>query len=118
MLLPLLVAVLAATNPEPISTNDMRAPAGKLSNGVLTLQLEARNGLWYPDGAKGMARPVAAFAELGRALQNPGPLVRVPVGTEIRITLKNTLDKPLWMFGLGEQRGAAADSFVDRKSTR
>ena len=112
MLLPLLVAALAATNPEPISSNDMRVPAGKLSNGVLTLQLEARNGLWYPDGAKGMARPVAAFAEAGRALQNPGPLVRVPVGTEIRITLKNTLDKPLWMFGLGEERGVAADSFV------
>jgi FtsP/CotA-like multicopper oxidase with cupredoxin domain len=112
MLLPVLVALIAATAPEPISTNDMRAAAGKLSNGVLTLQLEARNGLWYPDGTKGMVRPVAAFAEVGRGLQNPGPLVRVPLGTEVRISLRNTLAQPLWIFGLGAQRGVLADSFV------
>ena len=109
MLLPLLVAALAATAPEPISTNDMRMSAGKLSNGVLTLQLDVRNGLWYPDGTKGMVRPVAAFSELGKGLLVPGPLVRVPVGTEVRITLKNSLEQPLWIFGLGEKRGVAAD---------
>jgi FtsP/CotA-like multicopper oxidase with cupredoxin domain len=112
MLLPVLVALFAATAPEPISINEMRVAAGKLSNGVLTLQLEARNGLWYPDGMKGMVRPVAAFAEMGRALQNPGPLVRVPLGTEVRISLRNTLQQPLWIFGLGAKRGVAADSFV------
>ncbi len=112
MLLPLLVALIAATNPETISSNDMRSPAGKLSNGVFTLQLEARNGMWYPDGMNGMARPVAAFAEIGNGLQNPGPLVRVPVGTEVRISLRNSLAQPLWIFGLGAKRGVAADSFV------
>ncbi|HET9440460.1 MAG TPA: multicopper oxidase domain-containing protein [Longimicrobiales bacterium] len=112
MLLPIIVALLAATNPETISTNDMRTPAGKLSNGVLTLQLEARNGMWYPDGMKGMPRPVAAFAEVGNGLQVPGPLLRVSVGTEVRITLRNSLEQPLWIFGLGAKRGIAADSFV------
>ena len=106
MLLPLLVAAIAATNPEPISINDMRVSAGKLSNGVLTLQLDARNGLWYPDGPKGMARPVAAFAEVGRALQVPGPLVRVPRGTEVRVRIRNSLTQPMWVYGLGEKRGA------------
>ncbi len=111
-MLPLLVAAMAATAPEPISINDMRVPAGRLSNGVLTVQLEARDGMWYPDGPKGMARPVAAFAVIGGSLQNPGPLVRVPVGTEVRMSIKNALDQPLWMFGLGQKRGIAADSFV------
>ncbi|HEY0673276.1 MAG TPA: multicopper oxidase domain-containing protein [Longimicrobiales bacterium] len=112
MLLPVIVALMAATNPETISTNDMRTPAGKLSNGVLTLQLEARHGMWYPDGMKGMPRPVAAFAEAGNGLQVPGPLVRVPLGTEVRVTLRNSLEQPLWIFGLGAKRGVAADSFV------
>lgn len=97
---------------EKIAINDMRAAAGKLANGVLTLKLEARNGVWYPEGEKGMARNVAAFAEAGKRMQVPGPLVRVQVGTEVRITLRNTLAEPLWMFGLGEKRGMAADSFV------
>ena len=106
MWLPLFVALLATTNPETISHNEMRVPAGRLSNGVLTLRLEARAGMWYPDGPQGMARPVAAFAEVGGGLQNPGPLVRVPVGTQVRISMRNTLDNPLTIFGLGAQRGA------------
>ncbi len=110
MLIPLLVALMASTNPEPISINDMRVPAGKLSNGVLTLALEARDGMWYPDGPKGMARPVAAFSEMGGTLLNPGPLVRVPVGTEVRMSVRNTLKQPLWMFGLGAKRGMGTDS--------
>ena len=107
MLLPLIVAALAATSPEPISINDMRMSAGKLSNGVLTLQLDARDGLWYPDGPKGMARPVAAFGEVGKGLLVPGPLVRVPVGTAVHVSIRNSLDKPLWIYGLGEKRGVA-----------
>lgn len=107
MLIPLLLAALSATNPETISSNLMHVPAGRLSNGVLTLHLEARDGMWYPDGEKGMARPVAAFAEIGGGLQNPGPLVRVPVGTQVRISVRNALAVPLTMFGLGEKRGVA-----------
>ena len=111
MLLPVLVALLATVNPETISINDMRMPAGRLSQGVLTLQLDARHGMWYPDGPQGMARPVAAFAEAGGGLQNPGPLVRVPLGTEVHMTVRNALAVPLTMFGLGQKRGPA-DSVV------
>ena len=97
---------------ERISPNDLRAPAGTLTNGVLTLRLEARDGAWYPDGPDGMMRPVAAFAEAGKPLQVPGPLVRVPAGTRVRITVRNGLAEPLRLFGLGAQRGPAADSIV------
>ena len=95
-----------------ISINDNRWPAGRLENGVLTLRLEARNGVWYPEGPRGVGLPVAAFAEDGGPLQNPGPLVRVPAGTEVRITLRNALEKPLTVFGLGATRGVGADSVV------
>src|SRR5262245_22345545 len=59
-----------------ISINDNRHPAGHLEERVFTLTLEARNGVWYPEGPAGIGLPVAAFAEAGASLQNPGPLVR------------------------------------------
>src|SRR5687768_13436229 len=93
-----------------ISINDNRWPAGRLENGVLTVRLEARNGIWYPEGPRGVGLPVAAFAEDGGTLQNPGPLIRVPAGTEVRVTLRNSLAKPLTVFGLGPRRGLAGDT--------
>jgi FtsP/CotA-like multicopper oxidase with cupredoxin domain len=97
---------------ETIAANDLRAPAGTLANGVLTLRLEARDGGWYPDGPDGIMRPVAAFAEEGKGLQVPGPLVRVPVGTRVRVTVRNRLAEPLRLFGLGAHRGIGGDSIV------
>ncbi|HKE92096.1 MAG TPA: multicopper oxidase domain-containing protein [Gemmatimonadales bacterium] len=95
---------------ERIAPNDNRRPAGVLANEVLTVNLEARSGLWYPDGPDGLARNVAAFAEAGGPLQDPGPLIRVPAGTEVRVTVRNALDEVLTMFGLGVTRGVAGDS--------
>ena len=95
-----------------IDINDNRRPAGKLEHGVLTVRLDARMGVWYPEGEEGLGLPVAAFAEEGGVLQNPGPLVRVPAGTEVRITVRNSLYKPLTLFGLAERRGIAGDSAV------
>ena len=98
--------------PERIETSDNRQPAGRLEGGVLTVRLEARNGVWYPEGPSHYGVAVAAFAEEGKPLQNPGPLVRVKAGTEVRAFVRNSLDKPLTLFGLAETRGLAADSFV------
>ena len=98
--------------PERIETSDNRQPAGKLEGGVLTVRLEARSGVWYPEGPSRYGVPVAAFAEEGKPLQNPGPLIRVKAGTEVRAVVRNSLDKPLTLFGLAESRGLAADSFV------
>ena len=95
-----------------IVPSDNRRRAGKLENGVLTIRLDARTGMWYPEGKKGIGLTVAAFAEEGRAAQNPGPLIRVPVGTEVRAFVRNSLAKPLTLFGLGAERGLAADSFM------
>ena len=88
-----------------IEPNDNRQPAGARSGKVLTVQLEARTGLWYPEGPTGRGLEVAAFGEPGKPLQNPGPLIRVPVGTDVRISLRNSLERPLTVFGLGKTRG-------------
>jgi manganese oxidase len=93
-----------------VTINDNRRSAGRLADGVLTVRLEARNGTWYPDGPDGLGLPVAAFAEEGKPLQNPGPLIRIPAGTTVRATVRNSLAKPLTVYGLGDERGVAADS--------
>jgi len=85
--------------------NDNRTPAGTLRNGVLTLRLEATQGDWHPDADSAPGVPMRAFAEPGQAPQIPGPLIRVPQGTEIHASMHNTLDSTLIVHGLGP-RGA------------
>jgi FtsP/CotA-like multicopper oxidase with cupredoxin domain len=92
---------------EQIAPNDNEHRAGHLAKGVLTVALEARHGDWHPEESDGYAYPVAAFAVAGGPLQTPGPLLRAPVGTEIRVTMHNALDVPMWVYGLGEHLGFA-----------
>lgn len=100
-ILLLLAAALAANAPAhpavssadgtTIRFNDNRAPAGTLRDGALTLRLDAVTGAWRPEAEAGPVRTVHAFAEEGRAPTIPGPLVRVPEGTEIRISVRNRI---------------------------
>lgn len=104
-------AVSAVTDSLPdITINDNRHAAGHIVRGTLTLHLEARLGIWHPEGRAGIGLTVAAFAEVGKPLQNPGPLIRVPQGTDVAVSMRNTLATPLTIFGLGAERGVAADS--------
>ncbi len=80
--------------PPVVHPNPNTASAGTLHRGVLTLALEAKASLWrFSDTRPPMT--VAAFSEAGKAPLMPGPLVRVPVGTQLRLTIHNSLDKPL-----------------------
>jgi len=109
-----LIFVGGATHPfapQTVAPNDNRRPVGTLEKGVLTVALEARLGRWYPEGEGGRTLDVAAFAEEGKPLSTPGPLVRVAVGTTVRATVHNRLDKPLTVFGFGKTRGLS-DSVV------
>ena len=74
--------------------NDNRAPAGSLRDGVLTLHLEAREARWYPDGEGAPSIVMQFFAEAGKEPHNPGPLIRVPAGTTIRVTLPAGVPPP------------------------
>ncbi len=83
-------AVAERSFPE-ITANDNRLPQGHLSNGVLTIKLEARVGTWYPEERDGPGLQVQAFAEAGRPAEIPGPLIRVPERTEIQVSVRNTI---------------------------
>src|SRR5437763_535863 len=81
-----------------IVPNDNRRSGGALKHGVLTVALEARRGVWRPAGDSGRALEVAAFGEAGKPLSTPGPVIRVPLGTEIHATVRNRLDRPLTVY--------------------
>jgi FtsP/CotA-like multicopper oxidase with cupredoxin domain len=89
----------------PVDANQNHAPAGILREGVLTVQLEIAEGEWHPESDDGMTLSVYAFGEVGHPLQNPGPLIRVPQGTEIRASLQNTLAVPVMVHGFGDPSG-------------
>ena len=91
----------------PIAANPNHSPAGILHDGILTIQLEIARGQWHPEAEDGIALSVDAFGEAGHQLQNPGPLIRVPQGTEIRASLRNTLPVAVTVHGLGTSSDAA-----------
>lgn len=91
--------------------NENRAAAGSLVNGVLTVNLVIESAVWHPkadDGREHGRFPhcpasilTPAFAEVGRAPQIPGPLLRAPVGTLARVSVRNDFNAPLYLHGFG-----------------
>ena len=106
------VLPLAAQSPVAIATNDNRSPAGELRNGVLTIHLEVDEGLWHPQSEAGEALRIHAFGETGGPLKNPGPLIRVPQGTEIVGTVHNALPVRVTLHGLHERPGEEKDAIT------
>jgi FtsP/CotA-like multicopper oxidase with cupredoxin domain len=102
---------------EPVRPNDNRMPAGSLRGGVLTLRLEARLAMWHPDGDALPGLEIEALAEVGKPPSAPGPLLRVPQGTELRVSFRNALERETLTFYLpatlsGAEAKAAPDSVV------
>ncbi|HKV71812.1 MAG TPA: multicopper oxidase domain-containing protein [Gemmatimonadales bacterium] len=90
--------------------------AGTLHEGVLTATLVAERSLWRFSSMK-PPMTVAAFAEPGGEPLMPGPLLRVPIGTLLHLTLRNSLHVPLTFLlpkalGGGPDRMDAMDSVV------
>ncbi|HJR36234.1 MAG TPA: multicopper oxidase domain-containing protein [Gemmatimonadales bacterium] len=91
--------------------NDNRRAAGSLKQGVLTLRLEVRTGVWFPEGPKGDSVVAPVFAEAGKPPQVPGPLIRVPTGTMIDATVTNTLpDSTITLLGFMTRPAKQHDS--------
>ena len=87
--------------------NDNRVAAGALRGRELTVHLEARLAMWHPDGDDAPGALLPAFAEEGRAPEIPGPLIRVPAGTNIVVSVRNTLPRDtLVVRGLHDRAGA------------
>jgi FtsP/CotA-like multicopper oxidase with cupredoxin domain len=94
-----------------IVPNDNRNPAGQRHGDTLEIHLEVRMATWRPEADSGPAIEVAAFAEAGEAPRIPGPLIRVPTGTTIHATVKNTLpDSTISVHGLVAHPGSWQDS--------
>jgi len=88
-----------------IATHNNTAPAGVFSKGVLNLDLEILKGEWYPEAEDGPHVAVYAFAEAGRAPCIPGPLIRVPEGSQIKLRVHNALAAPVNLHGFNQRPG-------------
>lgn len=99
----------AAEGVEDIVTNQNRVPAGRITGQTLYIELEAREGLWYPETKEGPGLAVQAFGERGKGLSVPGPLIRVPEGTKVHATVRNTLKDKLVLHGFHTRPGEASD---------
>jgi FtsP/CotA-like multicopper oxidase with cupredoxin domain len=86
--------------PLRIAANDNRHSAGTLRDGRLELKLEIVNAQWFPEAESGPSVTMQAFAEEGHAAEIPGPMIRVPEGTEISVTIHNSLDVEMVLHGL------------------
>jgi FtsP/CotA-like multicopper oxidase with cupredoxin domain len=65
---------------------------------------------WFPGSDSSASLDVAAFTEDGAAPSIPGPLVRVPVGTTVSVSVKNELTDTVFISGLRDP--AKWDSLV------
>jgi manganese oxidase len=83
-----------------IAYHDNTTESGHLANGELALAFEIRRGTWRLNGPERPGTPVLAFAEPGKALSLPGPMIRVPVGTRLNVTVTNTTDSVLVLRGI------------------
>ena len=105
------IAGCAAKAPETLSVrpNDNRTPAGTMQDGVLSLDLELRSGRWEPEGPSRPSLQVPVFAEAGRTPQAPGPLIRVPTGTRLVVSVSNHLTVAIDIHGLHDRPGHTND---------
>jgi FtsP/CotA-like multicopper oxidase with cupredoxin domain len=96
--------------PPVVVANDNRHSGGALKAGVLTIRLVAATARWYPETENGPFVDVPVLAEEGGPPQIPAPLIRVPAGTTIDATIRNTLDSTIYMWGLSTKPAKAYDS--------
>ncbi|MFN2316127.1 MAG: multicopper oxidase domain-containing protein [Gemmatimonadales bacterium] len=101
-----------ATDLPVVGFNDNRVPAGQLTAGTLALDLEIQQARWYPMGPGQGSGDVLHFAEVGKAPQNPGPMIRVPRGTMLRVRVTNTTGDAMVVHGLSSRQQPAPDSLV------
>lgn len=78
-----------------VQPNSNTESAGLLRGGVLTVTLEAKESQWRSDGLDSHSMILEAFSEPGKPPLVPGPLLRVPAGTEIRLSVRNALSVAL-----------------------
>src|SRR5690606_21493723 len=91
--------------------NQNRQVAGTLARGTLILSLDIVEAALQAEGEHDPVVRAMAFAEPGQGPVVPGPLIRAPLGTTVRLTLRNRTDSPLVLGGLRRGISAAEDTF-------
>ena len=95
-----------------IAANTNQHAAGALSEGGLSVELEIREGAFFPEAESGPSLPVFAFAERGKQLQVPGPMIRIPQETSIHVTIHNMIAREVLIHGLHPRPGKNDDTFA------
>ncbi|MGI9037475.1 MAG: multicopper oxidase domain-containing protein [Gemmatimonadota bacterium] len=72
-------------------------------DGELRIELEATEAEWFPRGPDGPRIVTPAFAERGGPPMIPGPLVRAPTGTPVRVIVHNRLGRTIQVRGLADR---------------
>jgi FtsP/CotA-like multicopper oxidase with cupredoxin domain len=85
------VNMARAQSTERVRANDNRARAGVQGPNALAIRMEAKLAMWHPDGDDKPGVLIPVFAELGRAPQVPGPLIRAPGGTDVIVMVRNSI---------------------------
>jgi len=83
--------------------HDNEEPAGRRLDGTLRVRLTAMKTDWRPFGTDEPGAVVYAFAADDGVPMIPSPFLRMEQGTEVRLTLENTLDSTLVVQGLTER---------------
>ncbi|MCA0375300.1 MAG: multicopper oxidase domain-containing protein [Gemmatimonadetes bacterium] len=92
---------------------DYRVPAGTRLGDTLRASFAIQEVRWRPEGVKGAQLTAYAFVETGKPARVPGPLLRAPSGTVVRVTLRNTLPVSLMVYGLQDHAaGKGTDSLA------
>ena len=131
MLFPTVLAAVLATAQSPLVTPPHRVPlprpaanavratvhsnhvaSGTGAGSTLTIALDIVESAWKPEGEDDPEVPVFAFAERGKTPTVPGPMIRVPTGTEIRISLRNRVDTSITVGGLRPGVSDAPDTLT------
>ena len=94
------VAASADVRAPAIVANENTHVAGRQQGTTRAVDLDIMRGHWFPDGSAGASAIVSAFVEHGHAPQIPGPLLRVAVGTDLRLRIRNTLDRSMTIHNL------------------
>jgi manganese oxidase len=92
------------------AVNQNLVAAGRRSRDTLTLALDVVEAAYQPEGPEDPVVRILALAERGKAPQVPGPLLRAPVGTTVRLTLRNRSDSALMFSGFRPALKAADDT--------
>jgi FtsP/CotA-like multicopper oxidase with cupredoxin domain len=89
-----------SNRPPTAGLEDYQRAAGRRVGDTLVVALDIQEVSWRPEGPAGAELTVFTFAERGGVPRVPGPMIRVPAGTVVRATFRNTLDSPVSVLGL------------------